>query len=120
MDYEKFRKELEIFRKNDKAMGFTELDGPHSVNDAWLDFGKPWIPSSDAVNSPAHYTRGRVEAIEVIEDAVKDATAPFDAMLQGNVLKYLLRLWVKENPLQDAKKARWYLDRLIENLEKGD
>jgi len=41
-------------------------------------------------------------------------------MLQGNVLKYLLRLWVKENPLQDAKKARWYLDRLIDNLEKGE
>ena len=71
----------------------------------------------DAVNSPAHYTRGRVEVIEVIEDAVKDANDNFDAVLQGNALKYLLRLWVKENPLQDAKKARWYLDKLIDRLE---
>ena len=27
------------------------------------------------------------------------------------------RLWGKENPLQDAKKSRWYLDRLIEKME---
>ncbi len=125
MDYEKFKQELEIMRKNDKeiskmSMSFNELDGPHTVNDAWLNFGKGWYPraESDQVNSPAHYTRGRVEVIEIIEDAVQDASEPFDGMLQGNVLKYLLRLWVKDNPLQDAKKARWYLDRLIDRLEK--
>jgi hypothetical protein len=38
-------------------------------------------------------------------------------MLQAQVIKYLLRLWLKERPVQDAKKARWYLDRLIEKLE---
>ena len=123
MDYEKFRKELDTFRKNEKdisKLSFSELDGPHSVNDKWMDFGVDgtrWVPTSDPVNSPSHYTRGRVEVIEVIEDAVKDASEPYDAVLQGNTLKYLLRLWVKENPLQDAKKARWYLDRLIERLE---
>jgi hypothetical protein len=30
----------------------------------------------------------------------------------------MLRLWGKENPLQDAKKSRWYLNRLIENMEE--
>lgn len=72
---------------------------------------------SDSVNSPSHYTRGKVEAIEVIEDAIQDAPSPKEGMLQGQVLKYLLRLWLKDNPAEDAKKARWYLNRLIESLE---
>jgi hypothetical protein len=29
----------------------------------------------------------------------------------------MLRLWGKENPLQDAKKAQWYLKRLIQNMQ---
>jgi len=32
-------------------------------------------------------------------------------------LKYLLRMWLKGNALQDAMKARWYLNRLISHLE---
>ena len=39
-------------------------------------------------------------------------------MLQAQALKYLLRLWLKGNAKQDAEKARWYLNRLIEHLEK--
>jgi len=38
-------------------------------------------------------------------------------MLQGQALKYLLRLWHKQNATQDARKALWYLKRLIEKLE---
>jgi hypothetical protein len=37
-------------------------------------------------------------------------------MLQAQVLKYLLRLWLKDNPEQDAKKAQWYLNRLVDSL----
>ena len=71
---------------------------------------------SDAVN-PAHYKTGRTEAIEVIVDTVQHAPDPVDAFLQGNTLKYLLRLWHKGNPAQDAAKAHWYLERLIQRLE---
>ena len=70
----------------------------------------------DAVNHPSHYTNGKTEVIEVIEDAVVNAPEPVVGMLQGQVLKYLLRLWLKENSLQDARKAQWYLTRLIEKL----
>ena len=72
---------------------------------------------SDSVNSPAHYTRGSQEAIDIIEEAIQDAPSVETGMLQAQVLKYLLRLWLKENPEQDAKKARWYLNRLISKLE---
>ena len=107
MDYINFRKE---WKEN--------LEWEDANKDVFVDSViRSYPDAADAVNSPAHYTRGRVEVIEVIEDAVKDAPDTFDAVLQGNILKYLLRLWVKENPLQDAKKARWYLDRLITRLE---
>lgn len=72
----------------------------------------------DRVNSPSHYTSGKTEVIDIIEDAVKDAPKVRWGLLQGQVLKYILRLWLKDDPLEDAKKARWYLDRLIDKLEK--
>ena len=74
---------------------------------------------SDMVNRPAHYTRGKYEAIDVIEDAVIRAPDPVRGALQWQVLKYTLRMWDKYAPLQDAKKARWYLDRLINQLENN-
>ena len=72
----------------------------------------------DRVNHPSHYTRGRLEAIDVIEDAIIDAPTPAQGMLQAQALKYLLRLWLKSNAPQDAKKAQWYLTRLINHLEE--
>ncbi len=78
---------------------------------SFTEYGK-----SDAVNSPAHYTRGSQEAIDIIEEAIQDAPEVKAGMLQAQALKYLLRLWLKDNPKQDAEKARWYLNRLIDSL----
>ena len=72
--------------------------------------------STDMVNHPAHYTRGKQEVIDTIEEAVSDAPSNKLALLQGQVLKYMLRLWLKENSKEDAEKARWYLNRLIDSL----
>lgn len=72
--------------------------------------------SADDVEHPAHYTRGRQEAIDTIEDAVIDAPDAVVGGLQWNALKYILRLWVKDTPKKNAQKARWYLDRLISKL----
>ena len=89
------------------------------VNDDWLDFRAYNCTDQardDRVNSPSHYTSGRVEVIEVIEDAVKDAPTPGKAVLQAQVIKYIMRMWLKDNPVEDAKKAEWYLKRLIDSL----
>ena len=75
------------------------------------------MPDNSMVNSPAHYTKGRFEAIDVIEDVIRDAPDPISGMLLGNTLKYLLRVWLKADPHQDASKARWYLNRLLTHLE---
>jgi hypothetical protein len=73
---------------------------------------------TDPVNSPSHYQYGKFEVIDILEEAVRLAPDPVKGSLQYQVLKYMLRLWGKENPLQDAKKSRWYLNRLIENMEE--
>jgi hypothetical protein len=72
---------------------------------------------NDPVN-PSHYRNYRIEVIDILEDAVARAPDPIKGSLQYQVLKYLLRIWDKDGPLQDAKKSRWYLDRLISKLEQ--
>lgn len=69
-------------------------------------------PSNDVVNNPLHYTQGAIEVIDFIEDQDLDYR-------EGNVIKYVCRYKYK-NGLEDLKKAQWYLNRLIETLEKGD
>lgn len=66
----------------------------------------------DPVNHPAHYA-GAIECIDALESigVGKD-------FCHGNAIKYLWRLGKKDNALQDARKAKWYLDRLISILEK--
>lgn len=73
---------------------------------------------SDLVNRPAHYTEGRrFEVIDVLEDAVARAPEPVLGALQWQTLKYLNRMWDKGVPAQDARKAHWYLMRLIDTIE---
>ena len=84
----------------------------------WAVAESPIAPKGDPVDHPEHYTAGKVEVIEILEQAVQDAPDPISGGLLWQTLKYLLRLWYKGNMLQDAKKARWYLNRLIERLER--
>ena len=100
MDYDKFKSEYE------KYMSWE-------VKDPVV----PTVNRDDRVNSPSHYTSGKTEAIDVIEDAISQAPDVTYGFLQGQVLKYLLRMWLKDNPLEDAKKAQWYLSRLIDKAD---
>lgn len=64
----------------------------------------------------AHYKDMPVQPWDVIDQW------PFDQQIgfyRGNVLKYLLRAGEKEgaDPLVDIKKARHYLERLVEVIE---
>lgn len=67
---------------------------------------------SDPVN-PSHYKQGSIECIEAIKAALG---VGFIAYLWGNIMKYLWR-WPNKNGIEDLKKARWYLDRLIQEEE---
>jgi len=64
----------------------------------------------DAIN-PSHYKGNGIECIEYIKERLnRDA---FLGYLNGNVIKYTHR-WQDKNGIEDLRKARWYLDRLIE------
>ena len=65
---------------------------------------------SDKIDSPSHYTQLPVECIDVAEH--------FNYCL-GNALKYIWRADYKGNPLEDLKKARWYIDREIKSREES-
>ena len=75
----------------------------------------PWLvaDSVDNVNSPAHYTDGGIECIEAIEAQMSQEE--FQGYLRGNCAKYLWRYKNKSNPVEDLKKCRWYLERLIDS-----
>ena len=75
----------------------------------------------DPVDRPAHYNEGRrFEVIDVLEDWASRAPDPVLGGLLWQSCKYLGRLFDKADPVEDAKKARWYLSRLIDKLEAAD
>lgn len=69
--------------------------------------------TNDVVNEPAHY-QGRVECIEAIEAATAGLEG-IEAVCTANALKYLWR-WKRKNGVEDLRKARWYIDKLIRTV----
>lgn len=75
-------------------------------------------PVVDNVNHPLHYQSSTgLETIDVIEAFTEDLKGA-EATNTGNVLKYMCR-WKSKNGLEDLKKAQWYLNRLIETVERS-
>lgn len=70
---------------------------------------------ADNVNHPKHYTTGEIECIAYIED--KLTPEEFRGYIKGNVIKYITREKNKGGD-EDLKKAKWYIDRLIEKIQK--
>ena len=106
-------KPSEFFPRNDGISGVTGIDAAPSGDVIFLGNYKG---NEDNVNHPAHYTQGKTEAIDIIEDAIAEAPGAKAGFLQAQVLKYMLRLWHKVDAKEDAEKARWYLNRLIDSL----
>jgi hypothetical protein len=79
-----------------------------------LTYEEPVI--KDAVDHPDHYNNGNIECIEYLKDNM--SWQGFTGYLEGNCKKYLHRWRYKQKPVEDLKKARWYLDRLISELEE--
>ena len=69
----------------------------------------------DNVNHPPHYGNGEIECIDYMKDNMDPVM--FMGYLEGNTKKYLHRYRYKDKPLQDLRKAQWYLDRLVEEME---
>ena len=81
--------------------------------DAFDEWDKEqYMKQTDSVHSPAHYTAGKYEVIDVIED--------WDLNFRlANTIKYIARHKHKGKPLEDLKKALWYLQREIDLYESN-
>ena len=72
----------------------------------------------DMVNHPKHYkAKNGMEVIDVIEAFTANLEG-YEATHTGNVIKYICR-WKEKNGLEDLRKAQWYLNRLIKNIEEN-
>ncbi|WP_342416257.1 DUF3310 domain-containing protein [Paenibacillus sp. FSL R10-2782] len=71
----------------------------------------------DMVNSPDHYTTGGIETIDFIQ--AKLGVEGFRDYCVGNVIKYCSR-YKHKGGKEDLQKARWYLDRMIQDGEQNE
>ena len=93
----------------------TMADETNTIEDT-KGMGGPFTFSSfDMVNHPPHYNQSGVECIDAISAATGDN---FKYYLQGNIMKYLWRFDYKGKAVEDLNKAKWYLDKLIEHVDK--
>lgn len=81
------------------------------------------IPSKDeiildkAVDHPEYYS-GKIECIDAMAAATENLTG-LEALCTGIAIKYLWR-WKKKNGVQDLKKCIWYINRMIEEIERNN
>lgn len=65
---------------------------------------------TDMINHPPHYTATAYEPIDII-------AAIGNPFWRGNALKYLCRAGKKGDAVEDLKKARFYIERLLKTCE---
>lgn len=107
----KVKPELEKLAKENP--GAIESTIEKSVEEALEHFrpvNETNIADDDSVNHPSHYTQGTVECIDAIESSM--TPEEFRGYLKGCQIKYIWR-YQHKGGMEDLKKARWYLDRLI-------
>ena len=105
----------EILKDNGKVLAdFIKEETGYDIHGVFKEIGpckKQNSVNDERVNHPEHYTKGGIE----VHDFISAWRMDFDA---GNVIKYVTRAPYKNNKLEDLKKARWYLNKLIEEAEK--
>lgn len=125
VDYNNNDVECPLKEQCDKIKGLFGPQYPDGTIDAysWLQDhgyvdkqGDSATDEHDAVEHPSHYTHGDIECLDAIEAALSSQDDPYRAFLTGQVLKYMWR-WPMKNGLEDCRKAKFYLDRLIADIE---
>jgi len=101
-----------------KSEDEIEIVDHQEVNAVWAENPTRLDP---LVSHPAHYNVGAIEAIVYIEDSLDEG---FGFYLEGSIKKYLHR-WRhkhsdKSGRLQDLQKAKFYLERLIDDVKEHD
>ena len=90
-------------------------DVSDDVLDKCLESIEIYDAKPEMVQHPAHYNQGKVECIDAMAAATVNKRG-IEAICVSNVIKYLFRYETK-NGLEDVKKAQFYLNRLVDELE---
>jgi hypothetical protein len=70
------------------------------------------MTKKEMIDHPKHYNTGKIEVIEFIK-----SLGMHEDFCIANAIKYISRYKHKEDPIGDLKKAKWYIDYLINELE---
>lgn len=89
-----------------------------SINDQYAEIERVRQATKDNVNHPSHYTQGKVECIDALESATIGKSG-IEAVCVANIIKYLWR-YEEKNGVEDVKKAKFYLNRLLATLENNN
>lgn len=98
-----------VISKKETTESYITADSVKDLYDVTTDKKPDRI--SNVIDHPSHYNRGKIEVIDFIEDQGL-------SFHLGNVIKYVTRAGSKGDKLEDLKKARWYLDRYINEVMK--
>ena len=116
-DWERLRKEIPAIESKfiDNAMAECHafVNQPQITDTTGIN---PAV--EDVVNNTSHYNKGGSECNDAIEQSMTEGA--FKGYLKGNGQKYMWRYECKAKPAEDLKKARWYLNKLIELEEAED
>ena len=95
-------------------MNFAEIDAAYNIIVHSQDNLNRCDTKADPVNRPSHYTDGKIEPIDYIEDKKL-------GFCLGNAIKYISRAGKKDpsKEIEDLKKARWYIERRIKEVEES-
>jgi len=69
----------------------------------------------EKINHPKHYNSGSIETIEYLKEL-----GVAEDFCVGNAIKYLSRYKHKGKPIEDLKKAKWYIDYCIKLKEERE
>lgn len=98
-----------VISKTETTESYITADSVKDLYDVTTDKKSNRI--TNVIDHPSHYNRGKIEVIDFIEDQGL-------SFHLGNVIKYIARAGSKGDKLEDLKKARWYLDRYINEVMK--
>ncbi|SRR6266567_824753 len=117
-------KQIIGFAKGDPYNGFYENDGSAVGNPNFnppLDLNRKIpikITISDNVNNPKHYNSDKIRCVHCSKPIECIDISKHFGFALGNCIKYIWRESLKNAPIEDLKKASWYLTHEIQERRR--
>lgn len=95
----------------------TPAEKPMAQVNAFMNQDVDDRTAENAVDHPTHYCQGSIECIDALNAMVEGWFDPVAAVLAWQTVKYIWRHPFKGKPVEDLKKAQFYLERLVQQYE---